>query len=481
MSCINRKSYISKVNRAILISILCFCATLVHGQNGFLSKTQMQEDLQFLHQNIERYHPGLGRFGDDDFHSVYDSLINSLPDSMDERSFAAYPAHLIAAVHCVHSRIYTPKKDDAYWNHTAIYPPFNIKKRGERYYISESFDTRGVLQANMEIIGINSMPITEYVSLLLPYIPVDGANETRKFKALERGFYGYSVYLPRAGNDLAIKIINQNGKTQNLRLAFVSRETIISFRVSDKKPIEPNYTLRWHGKDSIPELRMASFAIEDEVEAKFQFASGLDSIFTVLQSKNSKSLILDLRGNPGGLSEMGAVLGLYLSEKQFVYAKKLLLKSDSFPSYMTLDVPGPFAVFPLGIQQKNEIYYWPHHPVRASFQPSSNHFKGKLYVLTDGNCTSTCSEVTSIIHENRESTFIGEAPGGSYSGGNSGVLAYFELPNSQVRVRIPLVAYYLRVEKQLPNDQLLPDYKVAEDPLENEDLPLEKALELIRE
>lgn len=469
------------MNRAILIFILCFCANLVNGQSNFLSKTQLQEDLQFLKMNIENYHPGLGRFGDDDFQVVYDSLMMTLPDSMDELAFVSYPAQLVAAVHCVHSRIYTPKKDEAYWNHTAINPPFNIKKRGERYYIAESFDTSEVLQAKMEIISINALSVPLYVSKLLGYIPADGMNQTRKFRAPERGFYAYSAYLPRAGNDMAIKIIDQNGNTQNLRLALVSRATILSFRATVKSPIEANYSLRWLGKDSIPVLRIASFAISDEVEAKFRFASGLDSIFTVLESKKSKSLILDLRGNPGGLSEMGAVLALYLSEKQFAYAKKLLLKADSFPSYMTLDIPGPFAGFPLGIQQKNEIYYWPNHPVRASFQPASNHFKGKLYVLTDGNCTSTCSEVSSIIHENRESTSIGEAPGGSYSGGNSGVLAYFELPNSQVKIRIPLVAYYLGVEKELPNDQLLPDYAVAEDPLEQEDLPLKRALELVGE
>jgi len=468
------------VKKALLIFVFIFCVALVNGQNGFLDKTQMQEDLQFLKSNIEKYHPGLGRFGDDDFQILHDSLVKSLPDSLDERDFAGYPALLIAAVHCVHSRIYTSKKQDAYWNQTAIYPPFNIKKRGNRFYVSESFDGSGMLQANMEIISINSMPITEYVSKLLPYIPVDGANQTRKFKALERGIYAYSRYAFIHNKTIAIKCVNWNGNVNNLMLPLISREQLLATRAKNPSIKEPNYSLNWLGTDSIPVLRISSFAISDEVEEKFQFASGLDSIFTVIESKKSKSLILDLRGNPGGLSEMGAVLGLYLSEKQFTYAKKLLLKTDSFPPYMTLDIPGPFSGFPLGIKQKNEIYYWPNHPVRASFQTAGNHFKGKLYVLTDGNCTSTCSEVTSIIHENRASTFIGEAPGGSYSAGNSGVLAYFELPNSQIKVRIPLVAYYLGVEKKLPNDQLLPDYDVAEDPLRREDLPLRKALELIR-
>ncbi len=83
--------YISLVTRGLFLVLVSFNACYGIAQIAFLSKKQMLEDLQFLKSNIEKYHPGLGRFRDTDFHSCYDSLIQVLPYSLPCNDFA--PSH----------------------------------------------------------------------------------------------------------------------------------------------------------------------------------------------------------------------------------------------------------------------------------------------------------------------------------------------------------------------------------------------------
>jgi hypothetical protein len=85
------------------------------------------------------------------------------------------------------------------------------------------------------------------------------------------------------------------------------------------------------------------------------------------------------------------------------------------------------------------------HPNLKLQQPQKNHFDGKVFFLVNGQCFSTTAEFCSIAHYHHRGTFVGEEIGGNYYGNTSGIFLILTLPNTKIRVLLPLVKYVLAV------------------------------------
>lgn len=71
-------------------------------------------------------------------------------------------------------------------------------------------------------------------------------------------------------------------------------------------------------------------------------------------------------------------------------------------------------------------------------QPNKNHFKGKIYVLINRASGSMASVVATFLKANERAIFIGEESGGTMEGNTSDAYAKLQLPNTKIRVEIPL-------------------------------------------
>ena len=70
---------------------------------------------------------------------------------------------------------------------------------------------------------------------------------------------------------------------------------------------------------------------------------------------------------------------------------------------------------------------------------NKNHYKGKLYVLINGASGSMAAVVASFLKGNGRGIFIGEESGGTMEGNTSHQSARLVLPNSKIRIAIPLI------------------------------------------
>jgi C-terminal processing protease CtpA/Prc len=97
---------------------------------------------------------------------------------------------------------------------------------------------------------------------------------------------------------------------------------------------------------------------------------------------------------------------------------------------------------------------------------------------------STTGEFLSTLHFHHRATFVGEETAAGYYGNTSGMSAQLVLPNSKLRLELPLVTYYLAVSGKPHADHgILPDVSVRysiEDLLAGRDKVLDVALKLAR-
>ena len=117
-------------------------------------------------------------------------------------------------------------------------------------------------------------------------------------------------------------------------------------------------------------------------------------------------------------------------------------------------------------------------------KPKENVFKGKLFVLINGITFSSAADLAADIRKTTEATFIGEETGGAFEGPTGGNTIVVQLPNSKIMVRIsPNIHVGYMYKKHPIGRGVIPDYKIEysiEDILEEKDLELHKAIELIK-
>jgi hypothetical protein len=115
-------------------------------------------------------------------------------------------------------------------------------------------------------------------------------------------------------------------------------------------------------------------------------------------------------------------------------------------------------------------------------KPIPPFYQGKAYVLLNGKSFSGTGESTSLMHYHKVAVFIGEECGSGYYGNTSGFMPRLTLPNTKIRVRIPMIRYTMAVSGYPKDRGIIPDYPVSpniEDLLTDKDTVMEFTFDLI--
>jgi hypothetical protein len=215
--------------------------------------------------------------------------------------------------------------------------------------------------------------------------------------------------------------------------------------------------------------------------------------FSALDTNKTKTLIIDIRHNGGGEETLGTLLFSYLAKEPFLYYKAALANGPAFDFFRYAEGHEerdalPRYVAPLktelnGLPGKPTARYeLVNRPNLGMQQPSKPHFDGQVLILIDGGSFSTSAEFAAICHSHQRATFIGEESSGAYYGDDSGITPTLVLPNTKLRIDVPLIAYYTAVNgARKRNRGILPDCPVRhtiQDELEGRDQGMEIASKL---
>ena len=90
-----------------------------------------------------------------------------------------------------------------------------------------------------------------------------------------------------------------------------------------------------------------------------------------------------------------------------------------------------------------------------------------------------------MMHFHKRAVFVGEECGAGYYGNTSGMMPTLTLPNTKIRIRIPIIRYVMAVSGYKYLDRgIIPEYpfqRTIEDYLNDKDTELEFVLSLIKE
>jgi hypothetical protein len=181
----------------------------------------------------------------------------------------------------------------------------------------------------------------------------------------------------------------------------------------------------------------------------------MESLICVIDNKNYQNLIIDLRDNPGGNHLSAFPLAEYIIDKPIVAGvfpnKNWYKEFDRIPNKEDYS---KFTEFSGGTM--NEWFDKANQNYGAYFKvvPSINHFKGKVYILTNKGTGSTCEPFVYGLKHHNYATIIGEHTAGAMLSSNE-----FNLENG-ITLRIPLNDYITYSGERIDKNGIEPNIKV---------------------
>lgn len=201
--------------------------------------------------------------------------------------------------------------------------------------------------------------------------------------------------------------------------------------------------------------------VKDFVSDKKDFYNNVDSIFAKIHDDSIGNLIIDIRNNPGGNSELADYLISCIYGKPYKANSKILIKrSEQYYKYMRGYFSWWFKPFLTFIKQINDYKQTPVGLVYVDIKGFKNpinikyRFNGKIYLLINSNTFSTALGFATVIKDYEIGHIVGEQTKSEVN--EFGDIYPFDLPNSGLWVWTS-AKRYIRPSGELTKGGLKPD------------------------
>ncbi len=425
----------------------------------------MQRDIAYLDKKLTRMYPGLGYYSSPKAYEDYrDSVVARLPDSLGYRAFFQRIAPLINSQKDGHLNLYQRKKNT---DKTTPFLPFAIRDVAGKYFILLNASADSTLHRGTEILSIEGRPMPELHTFLADQFGTgaDADIPTGRLTRTMNAFPGrYGTWF---------------GTKDSLLIKYVAVDTAaVSTGDTLEKYVRclPNkesytYLKKRYGKELRGTKNLSLSKIDSTIDgvvldvnsfSKFKkwdpfnlrFRRKLRQNFREIKEKGYQNLVVDLRSNGGGsIANSGYLLSYLLPEPFSVFGQSTIKPGAVWPYVMSPpNLVTPIAFF-LTHRRDRETGLWQsRNSKRKDFKPNKKFgYRGNLYFLANGASFSATVSVLAHAKSQSVGTLVGETPGGAYWGDFAARFKIVTLPNSKLRVRIPLKTLYHDIK---PSDEL---------------------------
>lgn len=421
---------------------------------------KLKKDLKVLHDLLENIHPGVFAYNNKaGFENLFDSISSSITTPISKPAFLNKVDYIIDKVHCAHSGSYFPQKyyDDI--AKRALFFPVPMIKIGDKIYVNS--DNYPIANGS-EVLSINNYGPKELFRKMLFHTHTDGLSLDYKDEAINEDF-AYNYFLSFGPADsYTVKVRDaKSNKTKNYYLCGESLNKIneqnVYYKLSTDSPYE--FELIPEKNAAILSIKTFEYATPREIRAYSDF---LKNTFAILDDKKVKNLIIDYRNNPGGYFRSSYLLLSYFVSTPLVQFDSVIRRFNKLPykdlvsdSAMGMQVDRTYTEY----SASGNRYLLSSRVIDTCF-PSLNVFKGKLFIITNGNVISAAASSAALLKERAGAVIVGQETGGGYSAFNSGAISY-TLPSSGIKVDIPTIRYYPPVTNKKNTNGVKPDHFVT--------------------
>ena len=374
-----------------------------------LTREQAMEDLQYVKEQMEKYHPAYldGSYEKTDkVTQQYQKEVDALKDRITVLELWQMAGRIAAKLEDGHTNISVYNTENYF-----ISDIRQLKDYGNPLAINgiATDDLYQVFRSQF------SYELESYAEFMFYHVAITNKN-----------------YLSFSGVDTSDGVVftfKSDQEKIDYHYKFVPLDQVIG--LDDEEEDNPPVSY-----DIDPEHNLAVFTLK-ECDYNEEYLAKLQDFFNEVYKNHIDNIAVDLRNNPGGNS----------------------LVANSFLEYIDVDTYQSWdCAIRFGwylLENTDNIYK------NQKKEPS---FQGKIFVLTNTRTYSSAMDFAMLIKDNNLGVIVGEASGNLPN--SYGDILGFQLPNSKLYLNVSYKKWY-RVDKTKAEEPLNPDYAVeSEDALE---------------
>tara|TARA_B110000967_G_scaffold107415_1_gene110136 strand:- start:5600 stop:7258 length:1659 start_codon:yes stop_codon:yes gene_type:complete len=448
--------------------------------NSKHSVAELHKDVDFTFKKIKKLQPSLYWFiTEEKLELKINSVKKSITKPLTSKEFFFVLSPLVSEIRQGHNSVgypmdkYEKEELKEYKKTTNKFGLLSFENIEGKVIINKVYDSIQTLK-NSELLKIDNFEVSDLLDKYNGLRSSDGFNTTfieRRKGIMLQSYYRIenptldSVTLRLSLNDSIFdttfyrvkKPVEKKDSLKELEIENLS-DTAKSRIKKEKKKKRVFETMRGFSKLTKQYTRSYKF-LEDSTVGYIKirgfmngpYQSLYDEFFAEIDTAGCSSIVIDLRDNLGGRLAEIHYLMKYLARGEFITMSdmesktriprtKSIWSSNNKPLMVLLKtIVTPFLyTYELVTSKKiNGIVY---HKMNASkpTEPFKNSFKGKIYVLINGNSFSASSIISTNLQGSERATIVGEETGGTFNGTVAGVFKPITLPNSKLHVQFGL-------------------------------------------
>ncbi|MBX2930534.1 MAG: hypothetical protein KF781_01155 [Chitinophagaceae bacterium] len=441
--------------------------------NRKLPTEKLQSDIKLLKNILEANHPSLYWYTEKDSIDYYfNNAINDITDSLSEIQFRNKVASVISKIRCGHTSVRF-SKDFSEQAKNFLYPlfPLHLKVWNDSLVvISSAFKNDSIFKRGTIITSVNGKNAAQLLDTMYQFISTDGYSNNYKNQVITNSFPLWYKTIFGIDSSYTITYIDSVGKeaTTNIKNYIPIKDTTI--KTDTLKKVEKIATPTRKQIRQAKLLAKRSIQIDTSINTAYiklnTFSKGRLNIFfrkslKKIEQTNIENVVIDLRQNGGGNVATTSKTLKYFVDKPFKHGDTVAAISRTFPYRKHI---------------KNWFLYWTAMNFFAKkgsdnkihfkryekhyYKPKTKyHFNGNIYLVQGGVTFSAATMFISTLKGQSNVTVIGEETGGGYYGNSAMHIPTIVLPNSKLRVSLPM--YRLVIDKNRPKGRgIMPDIEV---------------------
>ncbi len=426
-------------------------AAEVDSADQMLSLAQIKRDVVLAQDAYAQVHPGYTRYASaTEMDAAWAGILSQAEASggMTVGDFYLAVELVLTKIRCDHTKAELPKALAVAREGQPLYLPFRwelIEGRG----LIDIVDPGIGLSRGDEILSIDGRTLEDVVATTSKYIPVDGFTEwSRNLQVSQsREFMGgavdhFGALLWDVPAEAELEIRSASGEVRNVSVQRIDHKAWTALGAKAGMPSE--------FKDAVQFERIGDNAAYLSVDTFVNYRvpvepqSLYEPVFSALRDEGRDTLILDLRENGGGSTDasLGLTANLIPDARPFMTEFRVATL-DHTPWEGMIGTWDARALNPdpRGFIANDDGSFTLRDGIMEDtglVTPTDVAFDGRLIILTSKNNSSGSTNLLAHLAERENTITIGEKTGGSAEGPNAGVIFFLTLPESNMRLRIPM-------------------------------------------